>query len=337
MWPPPLSDAPQEFEIKPRTDGTRIDSYLASRFQEYSRRVIQKVIDAQAVQVNGRPVKASYRVRAGDRVSVRLPELPVTTPQPEEIPIEVVYEDDDLTVVNKPPGMVTHPGRGNWRGTLVNALQFRFDRLSTLAGEHRPGIVHRLDRDTTGLLVVVKDTLIHSKLARQFEKRTVQKEYLAIVHGVPERDRDYIERAIGFHPTAREKMAIRAPEDGGKDAVTFYEVVERFQDFALVRCKPLTGRTHQIRIHLTHIGHPILADKLYSGRDAIRLGDVVGASGRQALDPDQAALTLLDRQALHAHRLRFQHPRSGAELDLIAPLPADMKRTLEALRTYRAV
>ncbi len=279
MWPPPLSETPQEFEVKPRTDGKRIDAYLASRFTDYSRAVIQKVIDADAVRVNGRPVKASYRVRTGDRVSIHLPELSEAAPEPEDIPIEVIYEDEALTVVNKPPGMVTHPARGNWRGTLVNALQFHYDTLSTLAGEHRPGIVHRLDRDTTGLLVVLKDELAHRRLALQFELREVHKEYLALVHGVPQRDSDYIERSIGFHPTVREKMAIRTPEDGGKTAVTFYEVVERFRDFALVRCKPQTGRTHQIRIHLTHIGHPILADKLYSGRDRITLADVVGPTG----------------------------------------------------------
>jgi 23S rRNA pseudouridine1911/1915/1917 synthase len=337
MWPPPLSETPQEFEVKPRTDGKRIDAYLASRFTDYSRRVIQKVIDAEAVQVNGRPVKASYRVRAGDRVCIRLPELPDTTPEPEEIPIEVLYEDEALTVVNKPPGMVTHPAKGNWRGTLVNALQFHYDTLSTLAGEHRPGIVHRLDRDTTGLLVVVKDELAHRRLGLQFELRKVHKEYLALVHGSPQRDRDYIERPIGFHPTVREKMAIRTPEDGGKPAVTFYEVAERFRDFAMVRCQPRTGRTHQIRIHLTHVGHPILADKLYSGRDRITVGDVMGPEKSRKVLPEEAEATLIDRQALHAHRLRFAHPLTGQELDLTAPLPADMARTLQALRTYRTV
>src|SRR5215470_17449734 len=201
MWPPPLSEIPQEFEVKPRTDGKRLDAYLASRFTDYSRRVIQKVIDAEAVLVNDRPVKASYRVRAGDRVSIRLPELPETTPEPEDIPIGVVYEDEALTVVNKPPGMVTHPAKGNWRGTLVNALQFHYDTLSSLAGADRPGIVHRLDRDTTGLLVVVKDELAHRRLGLQFEQRRVHKEYLALVHGVPQRDGDYIDRPIGFHPT----------------------------------------------------------------------------------------------------------------------------------------
>jgi 23S rRNA pseudouridine1911/1915/1917 synthase len=338
MWPPPLSETPLEFEIKAKTDGKRIDAYLASRFTDYSRRVIQKVIDADAVLVNGRPVKASYRVRAGDRISVRLPELSDAAPEPEDIPIEVVYEDEALTVVNKPPGMVTHPAKGNWRGTLVNALQFHYDTLSTLAGENRPGIVHRLDRDTTGLLVVVKDELAHRRLGLQFELRQVHKEYLALVHGVPQRDSDYIERTIGFHPVSREKMAIRSPEDGGKDAVTFYEVVERFPRFALVRCKPMTGRTHQIRVHLTHIGHPILADKLYSGRDRITLGDILGPGphGAAAVPSPAIEQVLIDRQALHAHRLRFQHPLTGVELDLTAPLPADMARTLEALRTHRA-
>ena len=259
------------------------------------------------------------------------------TPEPEDIPIEVVYEDDALTVVNKPAGMVTHPARGNWRGTLVNALQFHYDTLSTLAGENRPGIVHRLDRDTTGLLVVVKNDVAHRKLGLQFELRQVHKEYLALVHGVPQRDSDYIEQPIGFHPTVREKMAIRDPQDGGKDAVTFYQVVERFRGFALVRCKPQTGRTHQIRIHLTHIGHPILADKLYSGRDRITLADVAGPDRIRALSPDEAGTVLIDRQALHAHRLRFRHPLTEQELDLTAPLPADMERTLAALRTHRAI
>jgi 23S rRNA pseudouridine1911/1915/1917 synthase len=336
MWPPPLSETPQEFEVKPRTDGRRIDAYLASRFTNYSRRVIQKSIEAETVLVNGRPVKASYRVRSGDMVSVRLPEMPDMTPVPEDIPIEVVYEDAALTVVNKPPGMVTHPAKGNWKGTLVNAIQFHYDTLSTLAGENRPGIVHRLDRDTTGLLVVLKDDLAHRRLALQFELRQIHKEYLALVHGVPQRDSDYIERPIGFHPTVREKMAIRAPEDGGKAAVTFYQVIERFRDFALVRCKPQTGRTHQIRIHLTHIGHPILADKLYSGRDRITLADIVGPDGLRTLPEDEAQTVLIDRQALHAHRLRFRHPTTDQELDLTAPLPADMERTLAALRTHRA-
>jgi 23S rRNA pseudouridine1911/1915/1917 synthase len=334
MWPPPLSETPLEFEVKSRIEGKRIDAYLASRFTDYSRQVLQKVIDAEGVRVNGRTVKASYRVRPGDVVSIHLPELPQSKPAPEDLPIEIVYDDEHLTVVNKPAGMVTHPARGNWRGTLVNALQFHFDRLSTLAGENRPGIIHRLDRDTTGLLVVAKDERIHHKLALQFELRRVQKEYLALVYGVPQRDSDYIEQPIGFHPISREKMAIRSAADGGKSAVTFYQVEERFRGYALVRCQPRTGRTHQIRIHLTHIGHPIVADKLYSGRDRLTLEALRNPDKREIRLFETQETTLIDRQALHAHVLRFQHPASGEQLSLRAELPADFMRTLSALRAH---
>ncbi len=235
--------------------------------------------------------------------------------------------------------MVTHPAKGNWQGTLVNALQFHYDSLSTLAGENRPGIVHRLDRDTTGLLVVVKNDLAHRRLALQFELREVHKEYLALVYGAPERDSDYIERAIGFHPLNREKMAIRALQDGGKPAVTYYEVAERFRGHALVRCMPQTGRTHQIRVHLAHIGHPIVADKAYSGRNRLTLGDLLAPAAGDplagaGLDP---AAILIDRQALHAHFLRFTHPATGQPVHVSASLPADMTRALEALRSYCSV
>jgi 23S rRNA pseudouridine1911/1915/1917 synthase len=330
MSPPELSSTPCEFVVKARMVGKRIDAYLASRYPDYSRSVVQKVIDAGAVLINGQPTKASYKVRLGDRICVWLPELADEAPTPEDIPIEVVYEDRALSVVNKPAGMVTHPAKGHWSGTLVNALQFHYDTLSTVGGEQRPGIVHRLDRDTTGLLIVAKDDAFHKHLAQQFEQRTIHKEYLALVSGVPQRDSDYIERTIGFHPTNREKMAIRLPEDGGKEAVTFYEVLERFRGYAFVRCKPATGRTHQIRVHLAHIGHPIVADKAYSGRDRLTLGDLLGPS-----TPD-AATVLIDRQALHAHTLRLDHPLSGQPLHLTAPLPDDMARTLEALRTHRS-
>ena len=329
--PPELSKTPSTFVVKARMEGKRIDAYLTSRYQDYSRSVMQKVIDADAVLVNGKTVKASYKVREGDEIHVWLPELADDIPTPEDIPIGVVYEDEALTVVNKPAGMVTHPAKGHWSGTLVNALQFHFDTLSTLAGEHRPGIVHRLDRDTTGLLIVAKDDLAHKNLALQFEQRTIRKEYLALVMGVPQRDSDYIERTIGPHPTHREKMAIRLPEDGGKEAVTFYEVLERFRGFAMVRCKPRTGRTHQIRVHLTHVGLPIVADKLYGSRDRLTLGDLL-----TAVAPD-AEHVLIDRQALHAHTLCFDRPLDGRPLSLNAPLPADMARTLEAFRKHRAL
>ncbi|MDX2038942.1 MAG: RluA family pseudouridine synthase [Isosphaeraceae bacterium] len=326
--PPELSPTPDEFVVKARMGGRRIDAYLASRFSDFSRSVIQKIIDAEAVLVNGAPTKASYRVREGDVVSVRLPELSDTAFQAEDIPIPVVYEDDGFVIVDKPPNMVTHPARGHWSGTLVNALQFHFDELSSVAGENRPGIVHRLDRDTTGLLIVAKDDQSHRGLSIQFEARTIHKEYRAIVHGTPDRDRDYIDKPIGRHPTVREKMAVRHPGEGGKDAVTFYEVLERFQGYSYVRCLPQTGRTHQIRVHLLSIGHPIVADKAYTPRDRLSLGDL-------APGIESAEEVLIERQALHAFSLELTHPTSNVAMTFEAPLPADMSRTLEALRTHR--
>ena len=329
--PPELSDTPSEFQVKARMVGKRIDAYLASRFSDYSRSVIQKLIDADAVLVNGAPAKASYKVRLDDSIRIWLPDLGDGSIPAEDIPLSVAYEDEAMVVVDKGPGMVTHPARGHWSGTLANALQHHFDNLSTMGGALRPGIVHRLDRDTSGLILVAKDDKAHRIMGAQFENRTIRKEYLALVSGAPNRDSDYIEKAIGFHPTSREKMAIRDVADGGKEAATFYEVLERFRGYALVRCKPRTGRTHQIRVHLAHIGHPILADKAYSPRAQFLLGDLLGP------DAPEADHILMDRQALHAHALSLSHPYTGEPLELTAPLPADMAATLEALRAHRGL
>ncbi len=327
--PPELSATPEEFPVKARLAGKRIDAYLASRYPDYSRSIVQKLIDADAVLVNGQPVKASYRVRTDDVVRVWLPELADDAPAAEDIPLRVLFEDDAMVVLDKPPGMVVHPAKGHWSGTLVNALQFHFDALSSVGGSLRPGIVHRLDRDTSGLLLVAKSDRAHQALARQFEERSIRKQYLALVFGEPSRDADHIEQPIGPHPTHREKMAIRLPADGGKPAATFYEVLERFRGYALVRCKPTTGRTHQIRVHLTHLGHPILADKLYSGRPLLTLGDLAGPDAPDAETP------LLDRQALHAHRLDLTHPLTGVPLAFTSPPPADFHAALDALRRHR--
>ena len=324
--PPELSATPIEFAVKARMAGKRIDAYLSGRYPDYSRCVIQKVIDAGAVLVNGKTAKASYKVHLDDAITVWLPELADDAFVPENIPVPVVYEDQTFVVVCKPPGMVTHPAKGHRGGTLVNALQFHFDTLSTVAGANRPGIVHRLDRDTSGLLIVAKDDRAHRLLAAQFEERTIRKEYLAIVKGEPSRDGDYIEKPIGRHPTDREKMAIRQPEDGGKDATTFYQVIERFRGYALVRCFPKTGRTHQIRIHMAHIGHPIVADKMYSGRSRLTVGEILGAS------VEGADRVLLERQALHAHRLEFDHPGTGQRMSLESAVPDDIAGVIEALR-----
>lgn len=325
--PPELSSTPTEFQVKARMVGKRIDAYLAHRYPDYSRSIVQKVIDAGAVLINGHPAKPSAKVRLDDVITVWLPEIADTTPVGEDIPIPIVLDEPTFVVVNKPPGMVTHPAKGNWSGTLVHALQFHFDTLSTIAGEHRPGIVHRLDRDTSGLLIVAKDDLVHKKLASQFEARTIRKEYLAIVKGEPSRDSDFIEKPIGPHPTDRQRMTIRPPEEGGREASTFYEVLERLGGYALVRCYPKTGRTHQIRIHLNHIGHPILADKLYSGRSKLTIGDIYGESA------PEADRVVMERQALHAHRLEFDHPKTGERLHLEATIPDDMAALLDELRT----
>ncbi|MEW4568217.1 RluA family pseudouridine synthase [Tautonia sp. JC769] len=326
-----LSEEPTEFTIRARSEAKRIDHYLHSRFPDYSRSVFQKVIDAGAVLVNDQAVKASYKVQLGDRVRVWLPVLDHDVPQAEDIPLNFIYEDDTMAVVDKAPNMVVHPAKGNWSGTLVNALQHHLDRLSSVSGELRPGIVHRLDRDTSGLILIAKADRSHTHLAKQFEDRTIRKQYLAIVSGSPERDSDYIDKLIGHHPTHREKMAIRRPEDGGKVARTFYKVLERFRGYALILCEPKTGRTHQIRVHLTHVGCPIVADKLYSGRDRLTMGDLIGP---EAPDADRV---LIGRQALHAHRLSLIHPKTEEPMELVSPVPEDMQAVLQALREHRAI
>ena len=327
--PPQLSAEPIEVLVKRDLDGKRIDQYLVSRFPDYSRALVQRVIEAGAVRVNGAKVKASYHVKKGDRVCVWLPELPDETPEPEDIPLDILYEDPFLLAVNKPPGLVVHPAKGHRGGTLVNALQFYLShRLSTVGGGHRPGIVHRLDRDTSGVILVAKDNLAHRVLARQFERRLVEKEYWGITAGVLERDSDYVERAVGPHPRQREKMAIR-DRHAGKEATSFYDVLERFDGFTLVRIFPRTGRTHQIRVHLAHLGCPILADRQYGGRSALYLREIAPAG---AVEEDRP---LIERQALHARAIRFRHPRTREPLEIEAPLPDDFQRTIDALRKYR--
>jgi 23S rRNA pseudouridine1911/1915/1917 synthase len=314
-----------------KLEGIRLDQYLVSAFPGYSRSVFQKVIDASAVTVNGNPTKASYKVRPGDRIRIWLPEPAHDIPQPEDIPIEVLYEDEFLALINKPADMVVHPAKGHWKGTLVNALQFHFGELSHLSGDYRPGIVHRLDRDTSGVILVAKDELTHRDLSLQFEHRKIFKEYTAITAGVLDRDSDYIERRIAHHPREREKMAVTDQEDDGKDACSFYEVIERFRGFTLCRIQPRTGRTHQIRVHLASIGCPVLADKAYGGRDSLRLSDVVAGIA------PESDLVLMPRQALHASRLRFMHPRIRQVVEAEAPLPPEFEKTLAALRLHRSL
>jgi 23S rRNA pseudouridine1911/1915/1917 synthase len=318
-----------EFTVSRKAEGKRVDAHIAAQLPDLSRALVQKSIEAGKVTVNGVPCKASYKIRAGDLIHVESPDPPHPLAVPEDIPLDVLYEDDFLALINKPYDMVVHPAKGHWSGTLVNALQFRFAHLSRINGDYRPGIVHRLDRDTSGVILVAKEEQTHRDLSMQFEKRKIFKEYVAITAGVPDRDSDYIERRIGHHTRDRVKMMVSDDEDASKEACSFYEVVERFRGFSLCRISPRTGRTHQIRVHLASIGCPVLADKVYSGRDCLRRSDLV--SGLAAAEDE----VLMSRQALHAHRLRFFHPRHQRVIEAQAPLPPDFERTLAALRQYR--
>ena len=325
-----LSSEPVELCVDAAESGCRLDAFLASHFSDYSRVLMRRVIMAGGVKVDGRNGKPAYRLKPDQHVSIVLPSIPRQTPRPEDIPLDVLYEDEYVVVVNKPPGMVVHPARGHWKGTLAGALQFRFgSSLSAVGGLNRPGIVHRLDRDTSGAILVARNDLAHAKLAKQFAARSIEKEYFALVIGSPPCDRDIIDCPIGFHPHVREKMAIRHEGGETRPAQTFYETLERFNGFAAVHARPKTGRTHQIRVHLNHLGCPVLCDRQYGGRSQITRGEI-------RRDPTDE-LVLLDRQALHARRLRFLHPATGEPLEVEAPLPPDITAVLDELRKYRTV
>jgi 23S rRNA pseudouridine1911/1915/1917 synthase len=328
------ADQPLEFVVDSEQAGQRLDAYLAHALPKHSRVQFRKVIGAGGVRVNGQGTKVAHRLAAGDRITVVLPEMNPAGPNPEEIPLDILYEDEHIIAVNKPPNMVVHPARGHWSGTLASALSFHFRQLSGIGGPTRPGIVHRLDRDTSGVMVVAKTDPMHFALAAQFEARTTEKEYFAITAGVPDRDRDIIEQPIGMHPHHREKMAIRAGHSTSREATTFYEVVERFDGFAAVRVLPKTGRTHQIRVHLAHAGCPVLCDKLYGGRATITRSELHRRSWRSApLGSGAPSDVVLDRQALHAWRIKVSHPATGEPIEFKAPLPEDLTRVLAELRT----
>ncbi len=305
----------------------RVDKYLHGRYHNYSRVMIQEIIKAGAVKVNGKIVKPSFKLSPGDKIELTLPELPSKEILPEDISLDIIYEDDDIIVLNKQADMVVHPARGNTHGTLVNALAFYSDKLSSGLGEFRPGIVHRLDRNTTGVMVVTKNDSAQWKVAKQFERRQMKKSYLAIVHGTPELMADRINAPLGLHPRMREKYAIR-PETG-KEAITFYETIENFRGFSLLKMTPKTGRTHQIRVHLSYIKHPIVGDDMYGGKLVYpwQLQD-----GEPAVEEP-----VINRVALHAHTLEFKHPTTEKQVKFEAPLPEDMQKLLDMLRKYRKV
>ena len=325
-----MNDSPANTEVlvvDETEDLERLDSFLRRHFPRFSRVKIQRSIAAGDVQIDGQSAKSSTRVRTEQNVTFVLPKSAPQGSLPEDIPLDILFEDEHMVAINKPPAMVVHPAKGHWSGTMTAALAFHFKNLSSVGGPTRPGIVHRLDRDTSGVILVAKTDDAHRALASQFEQRTVLKEYLAIVTPAPDRDSDLINKPIGAHPYQREKKAIRENHSTSREAVSVYQVEQRYRGFGLVRVKPKTGRTHQIRVHMAHIGHPVLCDKLYSGRSQFALKDLTRN--------DDDSQVILDRQALHAHQIEFAHPQTGERKTIQAPLRSDMQATLDCLAKLR--
>ena len=305
-----------EFAVTADSEATRLDVFLAGLVPGCSRSQVQRLIRDGLVRVGPRAVRAHMILRAGDVVTVDLPPPARATPDPEPLPLSVVYEDSDVIVIDKPPGMVVHPGAGHASGTLVNALLHHIKDLSGIGGELRPGIVHRLDRGTSGLLVVAKHDAAHLALSRQFHDREVEKEYVALVWGVVHAGRR-IDLPIGRDPVARHKMSARARR--ARSAVTRITRVDGLGGVSLVQVAIATGRTHQIRVHLSAIGHPVVGDRTYGGV-------------RRHVPATLRAVTMLERPFLHAARLVLHHPADGRRMEFTAPLPADLQRVLAGLR-----
>ena len=303
----------------------RLDVFLTHHVENATRNKVQRAIHEGTVLVNGLTARPSHPVAPGEVIRVTLPKPPPQKALPENIPLEITYEDTDLLIVNKPAGMVTHPAYGNYTGTLVNALLYYCNHLSTLNDPTRPGIVHRLDKDTSGLMVIAKTDLAHVKLSRQFAARTIKREYWALVWGLFKVGHGLIETLLGRSTSDRKKMAV-AKE--GKHAITEYSVIERFPYLSLVKLKLHTGRTHQIRVHLAHINHPVFGDPTYNGRHL-----VAGPGTPKQKAEVQHLLRLIPRQALHAKTLGFVHPSTQKEVFFDSELPADMKSILETLNT----
>lgn len=314
-----------ELVVSPDDAGKRLDAYVAANIEALSRSRVHKLIEAGHILVSGKQQPPRYSVRAGEAIQVTVPDPEAAEPVGENIPLEIVYEDDDLIVVNKPAGLVVHPGAGISSGTLVNALLGRPGSLSSIGGVARPGIVHRLDKDTSGLLIVAKNDFSHRALSRALSERTIHRTYLGIcMRKFPERS-GVVEGDIGRHPTIRTRMAV--VRSGGRSARTHWKVLEDYGNFSLLECKLESGRTHQIRVHLSHIHHPVVGDAIYGG------GNVAAI---HLVDPrDQAlkvAITRVKRQMLHACELEFAHPRTGEPLHFKAAAPADISSLLTALR-----
>jgi 23S rRNA pseudouridine1911/1915/1917 synthase len=298
--------------------GARLDAFLASRVEGVSRSILKRVIDDGDVLVGGRAAKPSHKLKAGERVEVELPAPPPSEIEPEEIPLDILYEDEEVVVVNKPSGLVVHPAAGVPSGTLANALAFHFTQLPERGGAFRPGIVHRLDRDTSGAIVVAKTARAHENLSDQFRARTVFKSYVALVHGVTKEEKGKVEEPLARDPRNRTRMAVSR---GGRAALSLWRVRRHYDRLTLLDVQIKTGRTHQIRVHLAWLKHPVVCDETYGGgRD------------RTIADPAlRARVRALGRQFLHAERLGFHHPRTGEWLGFTAPLPAELSDFLAAL------
>ena len=298
-----------EWIAAPEDVGARLDAFLAGKMEK-TRSSVQKLIEEENVRLNGAPAAKNARLREGDRVEAAEPPPEVLDVKPQNIPLDIVYEDQDLLVVNKPKGMVVHPAAGNPDGTLVNALLFHCgDSLSGINGVIRPGIVHRIDKDTSGLLIVAKNDRAHQSLAEQIAVHSFTRIYNAVVYGIVKEEEGTVSAPIGRHPTDRKRMAVLS--SGGREAVTHYRVLERFPGFTLVECRLETGRTHQIRVHMAHIGHPVAGDPVYGPKKCI---------------------TELQGQCLHARVIGFIHPATGEYLEFDSGLPPYFERFLEKLR-----
>ena len=296
-----------ELVVEKEAARVRLDQFLARELPKFSRSRIQELIRKELITVNDSPARPRYLVRAGDRIVLTEPPLEKIEIEPQAIPLDVLYDDDDLVVINKPAGLVMHPGAGQPDRTLVNALLHRFPALSGIGGKERPGIVHRLDKETSGCLVVAKNDEAHRGLSAQFAERNVEKIYLAIIAGKLRRIAGTIKEEIGRHPVNRQRMSVRSGR--GREAKTEYRVVISSNEMTLVECRLHSGRTHQIRVHLQHIGHPVLGDKVYGGRFS----------------------KVFQRQMLHAWKLGFEHPRTGERKNFEAPLPEDFQKALKSL------
>ena len=300
----------RELYLTAENQGERIDRFLSTNLEDLSRSYIQKLVKEKGILVNGNPVKANYKVNAGDEICVQIPEPEPLDILPEDIPLDILYEDDDILVVNKPKGMVVHPAPGHYSHTLVNAVLYHCgSRLSGINGVLRPGIVHRIDMDTTGSLLICKNDRAHQILADELKEHNITRRYLAVVSGNLQEDTGTVNAAIGRHPTDRKKMSTKAPN--GRRAVTHYRVLERFGDYTYIECELETGRTHQIRVHMSSIGHPILGDSIYG--------------------PAKAPFKL-DGQTLHAKILGITHPSTGKYMEFDAPLPEYFMSLLDKLR-----